>query len=79
MPNDWTDDSGRDPNPHHLHVYDWPKLRAQMAEHFEIEAGYAQVAGGGMKLTDRPRTVNAIDPAADKPGAEAEWWLAVGR
>ncbi len=79
VPNDWTDDTGRDPNPHHLHVYDWPKLRAQMSEHFAIEAAYAQIAGGGMKLTGCARTLRAIDPATDSPADSAEWWLAVGR
>ncbi len=77
VPNDWTDETGRDPNPQHLHEYDWAKLERQLAEHFRLEAAWAQVAGGGMKLTDRPRSLRRIDP--DFAGAvEAEWWLAVG-
>lgn len=30
VPHDWTDETGTDPNPHHLQVYDWPRLRAQL-------------------------------------------------
>ena len=78
VPNDWTDERGTDPNPHHLHVYRWASLKAEMGRHFELEAAFAQTAGGGMKLADRPRRLRPIDPAADGPDEEAEWWLAVG-
>ncbi len=30
VPNQWTDDSGSDPNPHHLHVYTWERLASQL-------------------------------------------------
>jgi 2-polyprenyl-3-methyl-5-hydroxy-6-metoxy-1,4-benzoquinol methylase len=78
VPNEWTDETGRDPNPHHLHVYDWPRLQTQMDRHFHIDAAFAQVAGGGMKLHDGPRCLRAIDPARPDPVEPAEWWLAVG-
>ena len=26
VPNDWSDETGEDPNPFHFHVYDWPRL-----------------------------------------------------
>ena len=29
VPNDWSDETGEDPNPFHFHVYDWPRLLAQ--------------------------------------------------
>jgi ubiquinone/menaquinone biosynthesis C-methylase UbiE len=76
VPNDWTDPTGRDPNPHHLHVYTWPKLRDHLAGGFLPEKLYAQTAGGGMKHGDLPRRLveTSLEPAADLP---AEWWLAV--
>jgi 2-polyprenyl-3-methyl-5-hydroxy-6-metoxy-1,4-benzoquinol methylase len=78
VPNEWTDETGRDPNPHHLHVYDWPRLRTQMGQFFDVEAAFAQVAGGGMKLHDGLRRLRQIDPAQREPNEPAEWWLAVG-
>ncbi len=75
--NDWTDETGRDPSPQHMHEYDWTKLEHQMAEHFRLEAAWAQVAGGGMKLTDRPRSLRRVDPRTAS-SCEAEWWLVLG-
>jgi 2-polyprenyl-3-methyl-5-hydroxy-6-metoxy-1,4-benzoquinol methylase len=77
VPNRWVDATGRDPNPHHLHVYDGDTLRAQLERHFGLEAAFAQIAGGGLTLTDRPRRLRPV--SCDGPLAEeAEWWLAVG-
>ncbi|TWT32291.1 putative S-adenosylmethionine-dependent methyltransferase/MSMEI_2290 [Posidoniimonas corsicana] len=36
VPNDWTEEDGLDPNPHHFHVYDWPRLLEQLDQ-----AGFA--------------------------------------
>ncbi len=78
VPNDWTDQTGKDPNPHHLHVYDLARLRGELDGHFLIEAMFAQVAGGGMKLGDRPRSLRRLDAAHAGAPPEAEWWLMVG-
>jgi SAM-dependent methyltransferase len=78
VPNDWTDETGRDPNPQHLHEYDWVKLEQQMTEHFRLEAAWSQIAGGGMKLTKRPRSLRSVDPETAST-CDAEWWLAMGR
>ncbi|MCH8270695.1 MAG: methyltransferase domain-containing protein, partial [Planctomycetes bacterium] len=79
VPNNWTDESGADPNKDHLHVYDWSSLSSQIGERFLIEAAFAQIAGGGMKLTDRPRSMVRLDvtPDGSGPDGEAEWWLIV--
>lgn len=77
VPNDWTDESGKDPNPHHLHVYTWDRVREQVERYFHIEGAYAQVAGGGMKLTDRPRRLTRLD-LQERAHGEAEWFLLVG-
>lgn len=80
VPHDWTDETGRDPNPHHLHVYTWPKVSSQLGQKFLVEQRWSQVAGGGMKLADRPRSLRQVPlngPANGTEGVEAEWWLAV--
>jgi SAM-dependent methyltransferase len=77
VPNQWVDETGRDPNPHHLHVYDWQRLHGEVARRFLPEAMWAQTAGGGMKLTHHARRIQRvrIPPAPEVP---AEWWLALG-
>lgn len=85
VPNQWVDDHGRDPNPHHLHVYDWKKFAAQIGERFLVEKCYRQLAGGGMKFGDRPRRIDAVQFDATpgsahdlaQPDTEAEWWVVV--
>ncbi len=84
VPNDWTDHTGRDPNPHHLHVYTWEKFSEQVRGHgFEIERAYAQTAGAGMKHPDQPRRLSAVGVGPDgrledsDRGVAAEWWLIV--
>jgi 2-polyprenyl-3-methyl-5-hydroxy-6-metoxy-1,4-benzoquinol methylase len=81
VPNDWADASGRDPNPHHLHVYDWRKLHAQLSRHFIVERAWRLIASGcktgpERQWTPRARLLEevAIDTAAD---LDAEWWLAL--
>jgi SAM-dependent methyltransferase len=85
VPNDWTDETGKDPNPHHLHVYTWEKLARQVGEGpggLLLERAYAQTAGGGMKCASEPRRMTAIklDERGALAGGErvaAEWWLVV--
>lgn len=74
VPNDWTDETGEDPNPNHLHVYDWDRLTAQVGARLLLERAYAQTAGGGMKLGDRPRSIEPVS-VHESPRADAEWWL----
>ena len=77
IPNEWLDETGNDPNPHHLHVYDWNKLREQIERWFTLDAAFAQTAGGGMKFHDAVRRITKIDPQSPAD-IQAEWWLAVG-
>jgi SAM-dependent methyltransferase/tetratricopeptide (TPR) repeat protein len=76
VPNLWVNEEGVDPNPHHLHVYDWKRLSEEIRSGFLLEVAYAQTAGGGMKLTAHPRSLVEFSPD-EEPPAEAEWWLAV--
>lgn len=77
VPNLWVNEEGIDPNPYHLHVYDWKRLTKEIQSCFLLEAAYAQAAGGGMKLTTHPRSLFEFSPEGAPP-AVAEWWLAVG-
>lgn len=82
VPNDWSDDSGNDPSPHHLHVYTWDSLAAQLAGPFLLESATRQIASACKRVdeparwVERPRTLEAVDLHATA-AAEAEWWLAV--
>jgi 2-polyprenyl-3-methyl-5-hydroxy-6-metoxy-1,4-benzoquinol methylase len=74
VPNAWVDESGRDPNPHHLHVFDRQRLETLCRRHLMIEHVYGQTAGGGMKLPQAGRDLWN----ADERVRDAEWWLLVG-
>ncbi|MEO8481954.1 MAG: methyltransferase domain-containing protein [Acidobacteriota bacterium] len=75
VPNAWLDAHGRDPNPHHVTVFDRHALEAMCRKYFFIEHTFGQTAGGGMKLPDAGRT---LWPAEPDDRTEAEWWLIVG-
>ena len=80
VPNDWSDESGQDPNPYHFHVYDWKTIRAQLASGFLLEDAFAQtasqckVAGQGHVWARRSRSFVKV-PFTDQSPAECEWWL----
>ena len=76
VPNRWSDETGKDPSPWHLHVYDWPRLQAQLRQHFLIEQGCGETAGGGMRLSTHPREF-FIFSGQDVPPRDSEWLLAV--
>jgi SAM-dependent methyltransferase len=75
VPNQWVDESGRDPNPYHLHVFDLPKLLGLFADDFRIDRVIGQTAGGGMKHNGAARTIVDVNPAV--PSGDPEWWLVV--
>ena len=79
VPNDWADETGEDPNPHHLHVYDWARIRRELDAYFIVESAWSLTASGCKTGTDRtwlpqPRKLEQV--ALDKAQAtEGEWWL----
>jgi len=78
VPNDWRDESGTDPNPHHHQVYTWDDLRKQLAERFMVERVFRQNCGGDHEGETRSRELVEVEPsrAAGTPKSQAEWWLA---
>ena len=83
VPNDWSDESGEDPNPFHLHVYTLEKLRAQIKQHFIPEALFQQIASGCKTTTAwnswqrMPRTLQKVEVDTKSP-PPSEWLLMVG-
>ncbi|WP_454752347.1 methyltransferase domain-containing protein [Cupriavidus necator] len=82
VPNDWSDESGEDPNPFHLHVYTLGKFRQQLRADFSIEVLFSQTADRVKKLdarcewVSRPRSIVELADVDADP-IEAEWWLCV--
>ncbi len=72
-PNDWSDETGEDPNPYHFHVYTWEKLKRECGEHFILDKGFIQTAGGAMKCHHSPRSWHEV--AIEGFEQEAEWIL----
>jgi SAM-dependent methyltransferase len=75
VPNLWVDDTGRDPNPHHFHAFDWEKFRAAFETGFIVEARYRQEAPGGFKLHKAARALKRCPLDTREP--DTEWWLLV--
>jgi ubiquinone/menaquinone biosynthesis C-methylase UbiE len=73
-PNNWVDETGKDPNPHHLGVYTWERLVAECGAHFLLEGGFLQTAGGAMKCHNSARKWAAV-PVDHIPQEESEWVL----
>ena len=80
VPNDWSDETGEDPNPFHLHVYDWNRLKSELAVHFILENAFAQTASqckiaekGGV-WERRPRSLKQVT-LSEHPPEDCEWWL----
>lgn len=82
VPNDWSDETGRDPNPYHFHVYDYASFTAQLSRGFDLEEIWAQSADRAKKHDDRHvwipqrRSISELGVHRTAP-FEAEWLLAV--
>ena len=78
-PNDWADETGEDPNPHHFHVYDWARIRREVDAHFIVESAWSLTASGcktgpDNKWRPQPRKLDSI--ALHEAGnVKCEWWL----
>lgn len=76
-PNNWADETGKDPNPHHLHVYTWDRLVSECGDHFLLEKGFLQTAGGAMRCHFSPRSWVEVPP--DRPlSQDGEWIIILG-
>ncbi|MRN67754.1 class I SAM-dependent methyltransferase [Brucella sp. 10RB9213] len=73
-PNNWVDETGKDPNPFHLHVYTWERLINECGSYFLLEKGFFQTAGGALRYHHSPRSWVEVLPqkASEQNG---EWVL----
>ncbi|WP_244476403.1 methyltransferase domain-containing protein [Methylobacterium sp. Leaf88] len=84
VPNDWTDETGNDPNPYHLQVYDHRRFVSEITDLFEIEhligqtADRAKKAGYSNEWIPKTRAFEILDAEKIDDEAEAEWLIAVG-
>lgn len=85
VPNDWSDESGEDPNPFHVHVYTLARLREELEQFFVLETVAAQDADqhkagrGSHEWLAAPRSLQQLPLSVIESGREpnAEWWLSV--
>ena len=86
VPNDWSDESGSDPSPHHCHVYTWPRIRAELKAPFIVEAAYEQTASRRKTGAPDSRTWTAanrrlrhhrVSALRDDALPDCEWWIVV--
>lgn len=73
-PDRWVDETGKDPNPHHFHVYTWDKLYQEVSAYFIPDKGFLQTAGGAMRLNSAIRDWWEI-PCTEHNDTDAEWVL----
>jgi lipopolysaccharide transport system ATP-binding protein len=79
VPNMWVDESGKDPNPHHLHVFDFEKIISIVSEELEVQKIYSQIAGNGNKFPEKPRTLMEHNLESDLSSIEAEWCIILAK
>ncbi|MFN7141692.1 MAG: class I SAM-dependent methyltransferase, partial [Limisphaerales bacterium] len=75
VPNMWLDETGKDPNPWHFHVFDFAKFASLCGEFFLLQDVFRQTAGGGMKLPNAPRRLRRVNLPVTSEHDRAEWWL----
>ncbi|QDV72614.1 methyltransferase domain-containing protein [Botrimarina mediterranea] len=78
VPNDWADETGVDPNPHHFHVYDWSKVLKELRdEGYRIERTVSETVSrrkenGRWTNYGYEWTEHDVEAARGKPG---EWCI----
>jgi SAM-dependent methyltransferase len=78
VPNEWTDETGKDPNPHHLQVYTWQRIVGDLSKHFLVDDAWQQIASGcriakkNGRWLPGPRRLRRTDPTASP---DSEWCL----
>jgi len=79
VPNMWVDETGKDPNPFHLDVYDLGKFSKLVSQHFKLAQIFRQNAENGAKGNHGRilRPFKAGQPTVE-PEKDAEWWLLAG-
>jgi ubiquinone/menaquinone biosynthesis C-methylase UbiE/glycosyltransferase involved in cell wall biosynthesis len=77
VPNLWVDETGNDPNPYHLHVYDCDKLTEQCREYLKMEQLYQQNAEQETEQGREAASLFEIDADGKNTQGKPEWILIV--
>lgn len=75
VPNQWLDETGRDPNPHHFHVFNLTRFYELMCESLDVQQVHAQIAGGGLKKVPLCRVMRPVRLPFTQDEESVEWWL----
>lgn len=75
IPNLWLDETGKDPNPWHFHVFDLPKFYQLMAGFLHVSHVYRENAGGHLRNTASGPDLRAVQLPVTDQLEEAEWWI----
>ncbi|QXZ16166.1 glycosyltransferase [Pseudomonas sp. AO-1] len=86
VPNDWSDETGEDPNEFHFHVYTWERIVKELEKDFIVEAAYAQTAdqykpkiNNAYEWAVGIRELYEVDPKTlIEKDPSCEWCLLVG-
>ncbi|MCL5230526.1 glycosyltransferase [Pseudomonas nunensis] len=86
VPNDWSDETGDDPNPFHFHVYTWDRIVKELEKDFILESAYVQTADQYKPKINNTyewavgiREMYEVDTATlQKDDPSCEWCLLVG-
>ncbi len=79
IPNLWLDETGKDPNPWHFHVFDLPKFYQLMAGFLHVSHVYRENAGGHLRNTSSRPDLRAVQLPVTDQLEEAEWWIIAAR
>jgi 2-polyprenyl-3-methyl-5-hydroxy-6-metoxy-1,4-benzoquinol methylase len=79
VPNDWADETGEDPSPYHLHVYDWTRILHELEAHFIVESAWSLTASACKTGVDRAwqphsRKLEEVELENGRK-TEGEWWI----
>ncbi len=82
VPNDWSDESGKDPNPYHFHVYTWDLIVNQLEQFFDVESAYIQTASrckdkstGYQQWKKQNRLWSEVKGTFEHLDVESEWCI----
>lgn len=75
VPNLWIDETGKDPNPWHFHVFDLPKFYQLFDGRLNVSAVYRQNAGGWLRNPTSGPVLRPVRLPVTDQLEDAEWWI----
>lgn len=80
VPNLWVDETGKDPSPYHLHVFDYDRFHSLVSGFWSSLTAYRQNADRGVK-GDHGRVLQSLEGKSPSQADRdhAEWWIIAAR